>query len=294
MSPPPFSVVFDPNDRQDFTEVANCGFVVSVLPQAVADIAIQHQAWSSDKPEPRSPASHSGPSSHTNWKFEAFRTRGFTFMKSEHCCFQTRIADHTLVLDYSRVPFVKKTTNVAFVDGIPQDLAQKVPSPVVGFLAIPKGVLQALFRRCHKQWPDRAACKRQGDIDGGHTSLSSATIALAISAALTRRDFFKLALAETAVRMVAPLRKAYANEKARESLTRVGTTRPSSSTYTHRFSMGPLCGSKLEEGLRNLAGSMMAPPDEACVFESSGRGYTYFGQFIDHDLTLDFSPLEKP
>ena len=28
--------------------------------------------------------------------------------------------DHTLVLDYSRLAFVKKTTNVGFVDGIPK------------------------------------------------------------------------------------------------------------------------------------------------------------------------------
>ena len=31
---------------------------------------------------------------------------------------------HTLVLDYSRLAFVKKTTNVGFVDGVPQNFAQ--------------------------------------------------------------------------------------------------------------------------------------------------------------------------
>ena len=52
--------------------------------------------------------------------------------------------DHTLVLDYSRLAFVKKTTNVGFVDGIPQNFAQTTPSSVLGFLAIPKGIIQAI------------------------------------------------------------------------------------------------------------------------------------------------------
>lgn len=52
--------------------------------------------------------------------------------------------EHTLVLDYSRLAFVKKTTNVVFVDGVPQSLAQTAPSSVLGFLAIPKGIIQAI------------------------------------------------------------------------------------------------------------------------------------------------------
>jgi Animal haem peroxidase len=112
---------------------------------------------------------------------------------------------------------------------------------------------------------------------------------------LKRRDFFKQALAGTAVTMAGPLRNAYANENAAESLARAGTAGPSSSTYTRRFSMGPPCDSKLEEGLRKLADSMMAAPDQARKSESDVEaGYTYFGQFIDHDLTLDLSPLDTP
>lgn len=95
--------------------------------------------------------------------------------------------------------------------------------------------------------------------------------------------------------MASPLRNAYANEKASESLARAGTAGPSSSSYTRRFSMGPACDSKLEQGLNGLAGSMMALPDEGRKSESDvDAGYTYFGQFIDHDLTLDLSPLENP
>lgn len=114
---------------------------------------------------------------------------------------------------------------------------------------------------------------------------------------MKRRDFFKQALAGTAVTMAAPLRNAYANEKPTESLALAlaGTAGPSSSTYTRRFNTGPPCDSKLEEGLRKLADSMMAPPDEARKSESDvDAGYTYFGQFIDHDLTLDLSPVENP
>jgi hypothetical protein len=112
---------------------------------------------------------------------------------------------------------------------------------------------------------------------------------------LKRREFFKQALAGTAVAMTGPLGSAYATENATESLARAGTAGPSSTTYTRRFGMGPPCNSKLEEGLRGLAGSMMALPDPARQSESDvDAGYTYFGQFIDHDLTLDLSPLENP
>jgi hypothetical protein len=52
--------------------------------------------------------------------------------------------EHELLLDYSRLAFVKKTTKIAFVDGTPQKLGQTVPSPVLGFLAIPKGIIQAM------------------------------------------------------------------------------------------------------------------------------------------------------
>jgi hypothetical protein len=139
----PFSVVFDPNDRQDFPEVAKCGFLVSVLPQAVADIAIHHKAWSSDKPE------HvHGIAFRTVIPYEleirSIPNTWFYIHEKRILLLPDTNRDHTLVLDYSRVPFVKKTTNIAFVDGIPQDLGQKVPSPVLGFLAIPKGILQAL------------------------------------------------------------------------------------------------------------------------------------------------------
>ena len=143
VSPRPFSVVFDPNDRRDFNEVADCGFVVTVHRLAVADIAIHHKAWSSDKPE------HvHGIAFRTVIPYEleirSVPNTWFYIHEKRTLLLPDTNRDHTLVLDYSRIPFVKKTTNIAFVDGIPQDLGQKVPSPVLGFLAIPKGILQAL------------------------------------------------------------------------------------------------------------------------------------------------------
>jgi hypothetical protein len=51
---------------------------------------------------------------------------------------------HPLVLDYTRVPFVKKATSVTFVDGAFRDYSRKVPSPVFGFLGIPQALLGAI------------------------------------------------------------------------------------------------------------------------------------------------------
>jgi hypothetical protein len=48
------------------------------------------------------------------------------------------------VLDYSRMPFVKKVTEVGFTDGMLTDYHQTLPSPVLGFLGIPKAILSAV------------------------------------------------------------------------------------------------------------------------------------------------------
>ena len=50
-----------------------------------------------------------------------------------------------LVLDYSRMPFVKKITNVGFTDGMLTDFHQTLPSPILGFVGIPKSIIQALI-----------------------------------------------------------------------------------------------------------------------------------------------------
>lgn len=51
---------------------------------------------------------------------------------------------HPLVFDYSRMPFVKKVSNVTFVDGCLHGYESTRPSSVLGFLQIPKAVMSAI------------------------------------------------------------------------------------------------------------------------------------------------------
>jgi hypothetical protein len=142
--PRPFSVAFDPNDRQDFNEIANCGFIVDVHQSSVADINILKRAWSSAHPEHVHGIAFRAVIPY-ELEIKSVPNTWFYIHEKRTLLLPDTNPGHTLVLDYSRMPFVKKTTKIAFVDGIPQDLGQKVPSPVLGFLAIPKGVLQALM-----------------------------------------------------------------------------------------------------------------------------------------------------
>ena len=47
-------------------------------------------------------------------------------------------------IEYRRMAFVKKVKNIGFVDGMLTDYHQKVPSPVLGFIGIPKAIVDAL------------------------------------------------------------------------------------------------------------------------------------------------------
>jgi hypothetical protein len=47
-------------------------------------------------------------------------------------------------IEYRRMPFVKKVKEIGFTDGMLTDYHQKVPSPILGFLGIPKAILQAM------------------------------------------------------------------------------------------------------------------------------------------------------
>jgi hypothetical protein len=48
------------------------------------------------------------------------------------------------VMKYDRMAFVKKVREVGFSDGMLTDFHQKRPSPILGFLGIPKAILQAI------------------------------------------------------------------------------------------------------------------------------------------------------
>jgi hypothetical protein len=52
---------------------------------------------------------------------------------------------HTLVIAYDRMPFVAKTTNVGFTNGMLTEYSETVPSPILGALGLPKAILQALL-----------------------------------------------------------------------------------------------------------------------------------------------------
>jgi hypothetical protein len=47
-------------------------------------------------------------------------------------------------VEYLRMPFVKKVKNIGFTNGMLTDYNQKVPSPILGFLGIPKAIVDAL------------------------------------------------------------------------------------------------------------------------------------------------------
>ncbi len=51
----------------------------------------------------------------------------------------------TLLIDYDRMPFVSKVTNIAFTNGMLTSISSTVPSPILGFLGIPKAILQAIL-----------------------------------------------------------------------------------------------------------------------------------------------------
>jgi hypothetical protein len=90
-----------------------------------------------------------------------------------------------------------------------------------------------------------------------------------------------------------------ATPEAQKLLARGGATVPSSSSYTRMF---PGLGRKpsrplsdFEEGLTELGRAMVdrdPPLEEESQPDLPTAGYTYLGQFIDHDLTLDLTPLD--
>jgi hypothetical protein len=49
------------------------------------------------------------------------------------------------VFDYARMPFAKKTLEIGFTNGMLTDYHETLPSPVLGFLAIPKSILAAVI-----------------------------------------------------------------------------------------------------------------------------------------------------
>lgn len=118
---------------------------------------------------------------------------------------------------------------------------------------------------------------------------------------MKRRRFLKHALAGGALTTVGASLRSFASGKeldSRSLLASSGTNSGYSTTFARRFPNLPKQGLKnprLEEGLIELAKKLKSdqddsPPDSKHLPPLAG--YTYFGQFIDHDLTLDLTPLE--
>jgi len=82
-----------------------------------------------------------------------------------------------------------------------------------------------------------------------------------------------------------------------EFLKLAGMRAPLPTSYTRMFARLPAQGvtnPRLEQGLIELGSKMIAAPTDRPDPDDPPpmQGYTYFGQFIDHDLTLDLTPLD--
>lgn len=103
---------------------------------------------------------------------------------------------------------------------------------------------------------------------------------------ISRRQFFLRSLAGAAGLASSTACSAAAGSKTDVAVRGDGYSR----LLPRRASSQP--GSTIEQGLKLLGGKMRDDDSD----EGRGRipaGYTYLGQFIDHDLTLDIAPLDE-
>lgn len=159
--PKPFSIVFDPEDRAQTNDgVSDDGLPIwnlngpinGDLAQCMFDVQIEQLKQPDVMMNSHSKGNRARASGIVFRSVTPYRVRvksrdntSFYIRQSQLVFLPDTRPGHELILDYSRMPFVKKVTNITFVDGIPQDFSQTVPSPALGFLAIPKAILQAVF-----------------------------------------------------------------------------------------------------------------------------------------------------
>jgi Animal haem peroxidase len=109
---------------------------------------------------------------------------------------------------------------------------------------------------------------------------------------MKRRDFITSTLAGTALSAVGAGCKPWHN--AEDNQCAAPECEPFGCHYARMFPRlarrSSTLDSTLEKGLAELGASMTERDSDANGMESAG--YTYFGQFIDHDLTLDITPLD--
>lgn len=111
---------------------------------------------------------------------------------------------------------------------------------------------------------------------------------------MNRREFFKGAMATTALNSIAACCKKAPVPAPPERINYA----QGSTVYTRMFpdlARSPsVQDSAIENGLVELAGKMIdCESPTSPGFGTPDAGYTYLGQFIDHDLTFDVTPLRK-
>ena len=140
----PFNFVFDPADGNEKNRIAHriatCGFRLKVIEQESIGVPLPAQLSGSAEIlthgvvfRPLKP-----------WRVIVDSNDDSVAALRESKLLHLPDKAHPLVLDYTRVPFVKKSTSVTFVDGTLRDYSRKIPSPVFGFLGIPQALLGAV------------------------------------------------------------------------------------------------------------------------------------------------------
>ena len=142
----PFSFVFDPANPAERSEIARrvekCGFILRVTEQEVQGVPLRPPSWSANARDVLAHGVVFRPLK--PWRVILDSSDDSIAALRESRLVHLPDKEHPLLLDYRRVPFVKKGTSALFVDGTLRAYSRKVPSPVLGFLGIPKAVIGAV------------------------------------------------------------------------------------------------------------------------------------------------------
>lgn len=145
--PTPFEVTFDPLNQG---EVDNARSVIQNSNLTLERIKISDA-------NPHTLFAKDGQAPGTNGEGVAFRLPRVFTIKIDNLAWKAKyqlsaaqnvvLPDKTseYLLDTSRMPFVIKATQLAFNNGMLTSFSQSVPSPILGALAIPKNIIQAVI-----------------------------------------------------------------------------------------------------------------------------------------------------